>query len=167
MNPSVSNHEALQCVEIFQQQLKHYLEFKSNKYELFCLLYVFRNGAQLQEDRNPQPGLSLRLQLCHAVPQVRTTGSFQSCCVLSHVCVCADCAVVHSNCSVSCCRYAFSKNNQPTMLPIPNANVPFGNAKEMSRNDIARLKTLYKCCECPHEHIMNIYTHTLCVYIDL
>ncbi|XP_053709402.1 hatching enzyme 1.2-like [Synchiropus splendidus] len=44
-------------------------------------------------------------------------------------------------------KYAFSKNNQPTMLPIPNPNVSFGNAKEMSRNDIARLNTLYKCCE--------------------
>ncbi|KAL6112711.1 uncharacterized protein ACO6RY_11158 [Pungitius sinensis] len=42
-------------------------------------------------------------------------------------------------------KYAFSKNNQPTMVPIPNANVSFGNAKEMSRNDIARLNTLYSC----------------------
>ncbi|XP_040893756.1 low choriolytic enzyme-like [Toxotes jaculatrix] len=42
-------------------------------------------------------------------------------------------------------KYAFSKNNQPTMVPIPNPNVSFGNAKEMSRNDIARLNTLYKC----------------------
>ncbi|XP_030269940.1 low choriolytic enzyme-like [Sparus aurata] len=42
-------------------------------------------------------------------------------------------------------RYAFSRNNQPTMVPIPNSNVSFGNAKEMSRNDIARLNTLYKC----------------------
>uniref|UniRef100_A0A672G541 Metalloendopeptidase n=1 Tax=Salarias fasciatus TaxID=181472 RepID=A0A672G541_SALFA len=41
-------------------------------------------------------------------------------------------------------KYAFSKNNQPTMLPIPNSNVSFGNAKEMSRADIARLNTLYK-----------------------
>nr|XP_061811088.1 hatching enzyme 1.2-like isoform X2 [Nerophis lumbriciformis] len=44
-------------------------------------------------------------------------------------------------------KYAFSKNNQPTMLPIPNSNVSFGNAREMSRNDIARLNTLYQCCE--------------------
>ncbi|TNN52350.1 Low choriolytic enzyme [Liparis tanakae] len=49
-------------------------------------------------------------------------------------------------------KYAFSKNNQPTMVPIPNSNVNFGNAKEMSRNDIARLNNLYGCCECPHEH---------------
>ncbi|XP_034039619.1 high choriolytic enzyme 1-like isoform X2 [Thalassophryne amazonica] len=42
-------------------------------------------------------------------------------------------------------KYAFSRNNQPTMLPIPDANVSFGNAKEMSRNDIARVNTLYKC----------------------
>ncbi|XP_045889133.1 hatching enzyme 1.2-like [Micropterus dolomieu] len=39
-------------------------------------------------------------------------------------------------------RTAFSKNNQPTMVPIPNPNVSFGNAKEMSRNDIARLASI-------------------------
>lgn len=44
------------------------------------------------------------------------------------------------------CRYAFSKNGQPTMVPIPNANISFGNAKQMSQYDIARLNTLYKCC---------------------
>ncbi|XP_075994320.1 hatching enzyme 1.2-like [Genypterus blacodes] len=42
-------------------------------------------------------------------------------------------------------RTAFSKNNQPTMVPYPNPNVSFGNAREMSRNDIARLNTLYRC----------------------
>ncbi|KAK5919704.1 hypothetical protein CgunFtcFv8_023576 [Champsocephalus gunnari] len=52
-------------------------------------------------------------------------------------------------------RTAFSKNGQPTMVPIPNANVSFGNAKEMSRNDKARLNTLYQCCECPHDHIIT------------
>ncbi|KAK5874584.1 hypothetical protein PBY51_019520 [Eleginops maclovinus] len=52
-------------------------------------------------------------------------------------------------------RTAFSKNGQPTMIPIPNANVSFGNAKEMSRNDKSRLNTLYQCCECPHDHIFT------------
>ncbi|KAL3044490.1 hypothetical protein OYC64_012896 [Pagothenia borchgrevinki] len=42
-------------------------------------------------------------------------------------------------------RYAFSGNNMPTMVPIPNANVEFGTANQMSRNDISRLNTLYKC----------------------
>ncbi|XP_057698256.1 low choriolytic enzyme-like [Corythoichthys intestinalis] len=42
-------------------------------------------------------------------------------------------------------KYAFSKNNQPTMLPIPNSNVSFGNAQKMSRNDIERLNKLYQC----------------------
>lgn len=42
-------------------------------------------------------------------------------------------------------RYAFSKNNQPTMVPIPNQNVPFGKATQMSQNDINRLNRLYKC----------------------
>ncbi|XP_039650218.1 low choriolytic enzyme-like [Perca fluviatilis] len=42
-------------------------------------------------------------------------------------------------------KNAFSKNNQPTMVPIPDPNVSFGNAKEMSHNDKVRLNTLYKC----------------------
>ncbi|XP_028304058.1 high choriolytic enzyme 1-like [Gouania willdenowi] len=42
-------------------------------------------------------------------------------------------------------KYAFSGNNQPTMVPIPNANVPFGKATQMSQNDITRLNRLYKC----------------------
>ncbi|XP_049429031.1 high choriolytic enzyme 1-like [Epinephelus fuscoguttatus] len=42
-------------------------------------------------------------------------------------------------------RYAFSGNNQPTMVPIPNANVEFGTATQMSKNDISRLNKLYKC----------------------
>uniref|UniRef100_A0A665UBS5 Metalloendopeptidase n=1 Tax=Echeneis naucrates TaxID=173247 RepID=A0A665UBS5_ECHNA len=42
-------------------------------------------------------------------------------------------------------RYAFSGNNKPTMVPIPNANVEFGTASQMSSNDISRLNRLYKC----------------------
>uniref|UniRef100_A0A3Q3VLZ1 Metalloendopeptidase n=1 Tax=Mola mola TaxID=94237 RepID=A0A3Q3VLZ1_MOLML len=41
--------------------------------------------------------------------------------------------------------YAFSGNSRPTMEPIPNANVEFGTAKQMSKNDIIRLNTLYNC----------------------
>ncbi|XP_053356461.1 high choriolytic enzyme 1-like isoform X1 [Clarias gariepinus] len=44
-------------------------------------------------------------------------------------------------------KTAFSKNGQPTMIPIPDPNVPFGTAKEMSQNDILRLNRLYQCCE--------------------
>lgn len=81
-------------------------------------------------------------------------------CVIIHMWAdCAEWAVVLSHCSVYCCRYAFSKNNQPTMVPIPNSNVSFGNAKEMSRNDIARLNTLYKCCEF-HMRPLWLYIHT-------
>ncbi|XP_077600968.1 high choriolytic enzyme 1-like [Stigmatopora nigra] len=40
-------------------------------------------------------------------------------------------------------RYAFSRNNQPTMVPTPNANVNLGNANQMSKNDIVRLNSLY------------------------
>ncbi|XP_053479688.1 zinc metalloproteinase nas-13-like isoform X1 [Ictalurus furcatus] len=39
-------------------------------------------------------------------------------------------------------RTAFSKNGLPTMIPIPNANVSFGQATQMSQNDIARLNRL-------------------------
>ncbi|KAL3993504.1 polymeric immunoglobulin receptor [Sarotherodon galilaeus] len=44
-------------------------------------------------------------------------------------------------------RYAFSKNNQPTMVPIPNSNVMLGGATQMSKNDIDRLNRLYQCCK--------------------
>lgn len=119
----------------------------------------FRNGAQLQEDRHPQPGHLLRLWLCDAVPQVRTTASTQQRSVVS-LRVSSDswtfCA------SVLYCRYAFSKNNQPTMLPIPNSNVAFGNAKEMSRTDIARLNTLYGCCKCP---LWSYTVHKQCITV--
>uniref|UniRef100_A0A0E9WS34 Metalloendopeptidase n=1 Tax=Anguilla anguilla TaxID=7936 RepID=A0A0E9WS34_ANGAN len=42
-------------------------------------------------------------------------------------------------------RYAFSKNNQPTMVPIPNNNVEIGAATQMSYNDILRINRLYQC----------------------
>ncbi|KAI3370978.1 hypothetical protein L3Q82_023632, partial [Scortum barcoo] len=42
-------------------------------------------------------------------------------------------------------KFAFSKNNQPTMVPIPDPNVEFGTATEMSQNDITRLNRLYNC----------------------
>ncbi|XP_066510230.1 high choriolytic enzyme 1-like [Hoplias malabaricus] len=44
-------------------------------------------------------------------------------------------------------RTAFSKNGQPTMVPIPNSNVSIGQATQMSQNDINRLNRLYKCCK--------------------
>ncbi|KAF7687919.1 hypothetical protein HF521_013925 [Silurus meridionalis] len=40
-------------------------------------------------------------------------------------------------------RYAFSRNRQPTILPIPNNNVSIGRATKMSRNDIRRVNRLY------------------------
>ncbi|KAK3528126.1 hypothetical protein QTP86_023852, partial [Hemibagrus guttatus] len=40
-------------------------------------------------------------------------------------------------------RFAFSKNRQPTILPIPDNNVAIGRATEMSRNDILRVNRLY------------------------
>ncbi|KAM7415183.1 hypothetical protein PAMA_019822 [Pampus argenteus] len=42
-------------------------------------------------------------------------------------------------------KYAFSKNNQPTLVAIPDSSVEFGTATEMSQNDIIRLNRLYKC----------------------
>ena len=33
------------------------------------------------------------------------------------------------------------------MIPIPNSNVSFGQATQMSQNDINRLNRLYQCCE--------------------
>ncbi|KAJ8340226.1 hypothetical protein SKAU_G00348590 [Synaphobranchus kaupii] len=48
-------------------------------------------------------------------------------------------------------RYAFSKNNQPTMVPIPDNNVEIGTATEMGYNDILRINRLYQC-----------FKHTIC-----
>ncbi|XP_071376793.1 high choriolytic enzyme 1-like isoform X2 [Centroberyx affinis] len=42
-------------------------------------------------------------------------------------------------------KFAFSKNNQPTMVAIPDPNVEFGKATEMSQTDITRLNRLYNC----------------------
>ncbi|XP_042266826.1 high choriolytic enzyme 1-like [Thunnus thynnus] len=42
-------------------------------------------------------------------------------------------------------KYAFSKNNKPTLVAIPDSSVQFGTATEMSQKDILRLNRLYKC----------------------
>ncbi|KAI1889797.1 hypothetical protein AGOR_G00166630 [Albula goreensis] len=42
-------------------------------------------------------------------------------------------------------RYAFSRNRQPTIVPIPNSNAVIGRATSMSRNDILRINRLYGC----------------------
>lgn len=42
-------------------------------------------------------------------------------------------------------RFAFSRNRQPTIVPIPNPNVEIGRATQMSRNDILRVNRLYGC----------------------
>ncbi|XP_062845410.1 six-cysteine containing astacin protease 4 [Trichomycterus rosablanca] len=44
-------------------------------------------------------------------------------------------------------RTAFSKNGQPTMVPIPNSNVAIGTSTQMSQNDITRINKLYQCCK--------------------
>ncbi|KAM4602587.1 low choriolytic enzyme-like [Polymixia lowei] len=42
-------------------------------------------------------------------------------------------------------RFAFSRNRQPTILPIPDNNVVIGRATEMSDVDILRVNRLYNC----------------------
>ncbi|XP_072237203.1 low choriolytic enzyme-like [Leuresthes tenuis] len=42
-------------------------------------------------------------------------------------------------------RFAFSRNRQPTIVPIPDANVPIGRATQMSPTDILRVNRLYQC----------------------
>ncbi|KAM4592411.1 high choriolytic enzyme 2-like [Odontesthes bonariensis] len=44
-------------------------------------------------------------------------------------------------------KYGFSKNGQPTIVAKSNYNLDFGNARQMSPNDIARINKLYRCCE--------------------
>ncbi|XP_012713828.2 low choriolytic enzyme [Fundulus heteroclitus] len=48
-------------------------------------------------------------------------------------------SVMHYN------NYAFSSNGLPTILAKSNHNLAFGNASEMSENDIARVNKLYRC----------------------
>ncbi|XP_058637644.1 hatching enzyme 1.2-like [Onychostoma macrolepis] len=40
-------------------------------------------------------------------------------------------------------RYAFSRNEKPTLIPIPDRNVVIGEARSMSLNDILRINRLY------------------------
>ncbi|XP_029952744.1 low choriolytic enzyme-like [Salarias fasciatus] len=42
-------------------------------------------------------------------------------------------------------KFAFSRNRQPTILPIPNENVAIGRATQMSPTDILRVNRLYRC----------------------
>ncbi|KAM7423542.1 hypothetical protein PAMA_000069 [Pampus argenteus] len=42
-------------------------------------------------------------------------------------------------------RFAFSRNRQPTIVPIPDNNVAIGRAVEMSPVDILRVNRLYRC----------------------
>ncbi|XP_071389732.1 low choriolytic enzyme-like isoform X2 [Centroberyx affinis] len=42
-------------------------------------------------------------------------------------------------------RFAFSRNRQPTIVPIPDENVVIGRAEEMSATDIVRVNRLYGC----------------------
>ncbi|XP_077419214.1 high choriolytic enzyme 1-like [Vanacampus margaritifer] len=42
-------------------------------------------------------------------------------------------------------RFAFSKNGQATIVPIPDNNVPIGRADKMSPIDIRRVNILYNC----------------------
>ncbi|XP_070763175.1 low choriolytic enzyme-like [Enoplosus armatus] len=44
-------------------------------------------------------------------------------------------------------NFAFSKNRQPTIVSKKNPKLSFGNAEQMSANDIARVNRLYKCSE--------------------
>ncbi|GAA6217594.1 low choriolytic enzyme-like [Lates japonicus] len=42
-------------------------------------------------------------------------------------------------------RFAFSKNREPTILPIPDNDVVIGRATQMSPTDILRINRLYRC----------------------
>nr|XP_046240431.1 low choriolytic enzyme-like [Scatophagus argus] len=42
-------------------------------------------------------------------------------------------------------RFAFSRNRQPTIIPIPDNNVAIGRATAMSPIDILRVNRLYRC----------------------
>ncbi|XP_031179627.1 high choriolytic enzyme 1-like isoform X1 [Sander lucioperca] len=44
-------------------------------------------------------------------------------------------------------KYSFSKNGLPTITAKGNPNLVFGNAPQISVNDVARVNKLYKCCK--------------------
>uniref|UniRef100_A0A3B3WLZ1 Metalloendopeptidase n=1 Tax=Poecilia mexicana TaxID=48701 RepID=A0A3B3WLZ1_9TELE len=44
-------------------------------------------------------------------------------------------------------KYAFSKNENPTIVAKSDPNYDWGRATKMSANDIARVNRLYGCCE--------------------
>ncbi|CAB1339615.1 unnamed protein product [Coregonus sp. 'balchen'] len=48
-------------------------------------------------------------------------------------------------------RFAFSRNTQPTILPIPDNNAVIGRATQMSPIDILRINRLYNCTGQPLE----------------
>ncbi|KAF7655158.1 hypothetical protein LDENG_00060070 [Lucifuga dentata] len=52
-------------------------------------------------------------------------------------------------------RFAFSRNRQPTILPIPDPNVAIGRATEMSPNDILRVNRLYTCNSTSSRHNLD------------
>ncbi|XP_048463253.1 astacin-like metalloendopeptidase [Rhincodon typus] len=45
-------------------------------------------------------------------------------------------------------RYAFSKNKNPTMVPIPDPNVEIGQARGLSTKDVIKINKLYSCDIC-------------------
>uniref|UniRef100_A0A8C7UGQ4 Metalloendopeptidase n=1 Tax=Oncorhynchus mykiss TaxID=8022 RepID=A0A8C7UGQ4_ONCMY len=45
-------------------------------------------------------------------------------------------------------RFAFSRNEQPAILPIPDNNAVIGGATQMSPIDILRINRLYNCSKC-------------------
>ncbi|KAF0042744.1 hypothetical protein F2P81_004081 [Scophthalmus maximus] len=64
---------------------------------------------------------------------------------------------------------AFSKNGQPTIVAKSNPNLKFGNARQMSANDIARVNRLYRCSrQCRVIHIglfqMDVYSSSMNVH---
>ncbi|XP_059204927.1 low choriolytic enzyme-like [Centropristis striata] len=50
-------------------------------------------------------------------------------------------------------RYDFSKNRQPTIIPIPDENVCIGRATKMSPNDILRVNRLYCSSTAARSHL--------------
>lgn len=49
-------------------------------------------------------------------------------------------------------RFAFSRNREPTIVPIPDNNVPIGRANQMSPVDILRVNRLYSCNSTASRH---------------
>lgn len=153
------------CIWVFKQkyEIREFMIVNLWIYNMteYCspliAIHCNRAGVQLWQNQDQQPGDCLWLQLCDALWKAsfalvtqkqdisfldtpkRLVGLWQL-----NKCASGMCLILECLCGF---RFAFSKNREPTIIPIPDNNVSIGKAEKMSSNDILRINTLY--CSMP------------------